>query len=218
MLLRRKSLLQSLRDDVWCCFMENTNYLKYCPGCKVSMSVDRFHKNKSLRDGLFQYCKECNKSRTREYRHSMKKREPHEVPTPDFKTCHHCQEIKPRDQFWVDREKRDGLYQLCKACRAIEHRKTYIKTIRPRLRSIVAARYGITADIFDSMISSQGGKCPICQREFSASIRTRIDHCHTSAKVRGILCPSCNQGLGLFHDSTERMHRAIQYLLQRRPG
>lgn len=33
--------------------------LKTCPKCKISKSLDRYHKNKSSRDGLQYHCKDC---------------------------------------------------------------------------------------------------------------------------------------------------------------
>lgn len=43
-----------------------------------------------------------------------------------------------------------------------------------------------------------------------------IDHCHTTGVRRGMLCQNCNFGLGLFHDSTELLSVAIEYLTKYR--
>ena len=39
-----------------------------------------------------------------------------------------------------------------------------------------------------------------------------VDHCHTTNKVRGILCAACNFGIGKFKDSTALLYLAIDYL------
>jgi hypothetical protein len=39
-----------------------------------------------------------------------------------------------------------------------------------------------------------------------------IDHDHTTGEVRGLLCPTCNAGLGHFKDSPELLLKAALYL------
>ena len=40
----------------------------------------------------------------------------------------------------------------------------------------------------------------------------RIDHDHNTGKVRGLLCISCNTGVGLFKDSPVILTGAVRYL------
>ena len=81
------------------------------------------------------------------------------------------------------------------------------------------ARYGITPEQYMELFKIQNGRCAICGNEETAR-HTRskevqklaVDHCHTTGKVRGLLCQDCNRGLGKFHDDPERLRKAIDYL------
>lgn len=58
-------------------------------------------------------------------------------------------------------------------------------------------RYGITQAQFESMWQAQEGRCRLCQTELPPKgKRTVVDHCHSSGRVRGILCLVCNVFLG----------------------
>jgi len=70
--------------------------------------------------------------------------------------------------------------------------------------------YGITAEDYDAMFSSQGGTCAICKR--SQTKRLHVDHDHSTGAVRGLLCRACNTAIGMFEDDTERLRNAITYL------
>lgn len=56
--------------------------------------------------------------------------------------------------------------------------------------------------------------CDICGRKKKV-VR---DHNHKTGVYRGWLCSGCNTGLGLFHDSVERLKRAAEYLEWRDAG
>jgi hypothetical protein len=76
--------------------------------------------------------------------------------------------------------------------------------------------YGITTEDYNELLQRQHGRCAICLEDDPKSPdRVKhwyIDHCHTTGKVRGLLCNSCNRGIGLLSDSIENLERAIFYL------
>jgi len=70
-------------------------------------------------------------------------------------------------------------------------------------------KYEITFDEYSNMVISQSGRCAICRIE---SDDLHIDHDHDSGQVRGLLCPQCNQALGMFRDTPGILKEAAKYL------
>lgn len=51
-------------------------------------------------------------------------------------------------------------------------------------------KYGLTLEMFNRLLESQGWACAICS---DAGASLVVDHCHTTGKVRGIICIHCNR-------------------------
>lgn len=74
-------------------------------------------------------------------------------------------------------------------------------------------KYNLTKEEYKNIYDRQQGLCKICQTDLeSFNRRPHVDHCHSTGKVRGILCYACNTGLGNFKDSKELLQKAIEYL------
>ena len=80
-------------------------------------------------------------------------------------------------------------------------------------------RYGITSERYKELMVIQGNRCAICRNEETARHnrskkvqKLAVDHCHSTRKVRGLLCQDCNRGLGNFHEDISRLKAAIVYL------
>ncbi len=55
--------------------------------------------------------------------------------------------------------------------------------------------------------------CPMCKNEFNSSSRIQcIDHCHSTGKVRGLICRKCNTTLGQIGDDIPTLERLARYL------
>lgn len=70
-------------------------------------------------------------------------------------------------------------------------------------------RYNITLDNYHAILEAQGESCAICG---ACDLALVIDHCHTTNKVRGLLCQACNSGIGQFKDSLDLLDAAKVYV------
>lgn len=73
-------------------------------------------------------------------------------------------------------------------------------------------RYGLKVDDLDRMFNQQRGRCAICPTIFSDG-NYRVDHDHSSGKVRGLLCAACNTAIGLLKDNPLVLQSAKDYLI-----
>ena len=79
-------------------------------------------------------------------------------------------------------------------------------------------RYGLTYDDYLLMHDRQQGVCMIClqpektRNKRGKVINLAVDHCHSTNKVRGLICRPCNHMLGLCQDNIVVLGRMIEYL------
>jgi hypothetical protein len=76
-------------------------------------------------------------------------------------------------------------------------------------------RYGLTREQYEAMAEAQGNRCAICGTADPGKGRSlwSVDHCHSTKRVRGLLCAHCNAGLGSFRDDDRLVRRALEYLV-----
>lgn len=107
-------------------------------------------------------------------------------------------------------------------CRTKEGRAAYLRAYRaatPNLQKARALRdsFGISLEEYQRMHDEQDGKCAICG-EPEAILRMgkvkalSVDHCHTSGKIRGLLCAECNTGIGKLKEDRRIFLSAVAYL------
>ena len=120
-----------------------------------------------------------------------------------MKKCTKCEELKPLTDFHKNKKNKDGYVYHCKACRKAETLK----------------QYGLTMQCYGRLVDLQGNKCAICGTEepkgTSTLNRWYVDHNHVTDEVRGLLCSTCNTGLGNFYDNADTLRRAADYLDER---
>lgn len=156
-----------------------------------------------------------------------------------MKKCSKCETVKPLDGFHRDSRKKDGRHGHCKTCvldRVAKYRADNIDKVKAAQRLSRERRpnvyrnknllrtFGITLEEYQRMEAEQGGACAVCkqpEREIhSGSGKLRnlaVDHDHETGAIRGLLCNSCNRGIGLLNDDPDLMQSAIAYLKQQKP-
>ena len=141
----------------------------------------------------------------------------------DFKQCPKCKETLPLTGFSSNKLRQDGLCCYCRKCESKKHRQDHqrLKQNPVKYKEYLAKErnrhlkrtFGITAEDYDQMLSSQNGSCAICEvTECASGAALAVDHCHRTGKIRGILCRDCNTSLGKFNDDRNRLRKAIKYL------
>lgn len=118
--------------------------------------------------------------------------------------CMKCLTWKPREAFKVSTRTVSGREHTCRSCGKLWE------------------RYGITAEEYISLFEAQNGQCAICSVSVIPFTRSaHVDHDHTCCSgqaascgkcIRGILCNTCNVGIGYFKDKPELLRRAAGYL------
>jgi hypothetical protein len=85
---------------------------------------------------------------------------------------------------------------------------------RRRFELLLKREYGIKKADYDRMLEEQDGLCAICHQPNTHKKHKRlsVDHDHATGRVRGLLCHTCNVGLGAFKDNVEVLAQAIEYL------
>lgn len=74
-------------------------------------------------------------------------------------------------------------------------------------------KYGISIEDYNKLFESQNGCCAICGiNRLLLSKELYVDHCHSTGKVRGLLCRECNFMLGYAKDKISILEAGITYL------
>jgi hypothetical protein len=132
-----------------------------------------------------------------------------------LKRCSRCKDEFPATPEYFPRNKnnKDGLGIYHKACHnAIGN--AFLASKGGTKDYHLRQRYGVTEVQFRAMVADQGGLCAICGVILILDDKRTAhqDHNHETNKPRGVLCSSCNQGLGNFKDDIDRLESAIKYL------
>lgn len=161
------------------------------------------------------------------------------------KTCARCSTEKPLDDFYKinnSRKSLDGRSSWCKVCQSSYVRECKARrmadpdvALQVKMHKKEAGKwrrlfvqYGLTREDYMDLLAKQRGRCGICGSEHVPRRTTNIphitkdvfdvDHDHFSLVVRGLLCWSCNTGLGKLGDTAASVARALFYLLRSEIG
>jgi hypothetical protein len=130
------------------------------------------------------------------------------------KICTTCGVEKDINQFYF----RGGNYSpnsrksKCKECDKKRVAENYdpIKYQEQHLKR----SYGITLNEYNQMLEGQDYKCITCGTTDPGGKHGKfmVDHCHSTGKVRGLLCKSCNIALGEIKDNKQTLQNMLNYL------
>jgi hypothetical protein len=148
--------------------------------------------------------------------------------TVNTRICSTCKIEKSLYEFHKSKRHSEGRKKECADCTNLYLRNHYnFKTKLKkdfklkRIKSYYKRQYNIEYEDYLSLCKDNDYKCSICSKIKPVSGSQEgikdvlvLDHCHSSGKIRGVLCQECNQGLGLFRDNINNLVMAHLYLLQ----
>lgn len=164
--------------------------VKVCCTCKVPKLFTDFSKNKRTKDGHKYSCKAC-------------------ISLTYFKNQE--QEKAARKKHYQNNKQ--AALERSYEWRGKNPDKRQLSERKRNLRQ----KYGLSWEQFVTMYEEQHKKCHICHSNLSIFPSEPypsacVDHCHTTNKVRGLLCYNCNLILGHALDNVQILQSSIEYL------
>jgi hypothetical protein len=157
-----------------------------------------------------------------------------------MKRCNKCQETKDDKAFHIKRYKSGhiGLRAYCIPCSQKERdawrksstkdndrNKAYNRENARKIRAERLRKYWPNSTWqeaeanYEKLRKQQNNLCSICHKaESRLNALTNkpwelaVDHNHATLAVRGLLCNSCNRGIGLFGDNINVIENLVLYL------
>lgn len=158
-----------------------------------------------------------------------------------MKKCPACTRVLEDNKFYIKRYKNGtvGLRSYCMECSQKERdewRKKYSHIDNARNKAYnrenahiikgnklvqywPGSNWKIATENYKTLRQNQNGVCAICKRAERRSHAVTgtvwdlaVDHCHETNRVRGLLCNSCNRGLGLLGDKIDTLETVLSYL------
>lgn len=113
-------------------------------------------------------------------------------------------------------EKPHAAFGLCHAC-YFKERKIRDPEFKERQRRLskeskLRTLYGLTSQAYKELQRGQNNECAVCFVYYPDGSGLAVDHCHSTGTVRGLLCDSCNKGLGMFRENLDALKGAMNYL------
>ncbi len=144
------------------------------------------------------------------------------------KFCPTCEQTKSIEDFHNLRTRVDGKYGRCKECalnasrKSNKRRKLFPDRVAKRkqgtVRSRLRCQWGMSIEEYNAMLANQNGACAICGNPSNQNThngypaRLAVDHSHETGVIRGLLCRTCNLGIGNFLDLPVLLEAAVAYL------
>lgn len=125
---------------------------------------------------------------------------------------------------------RGVLHRSCRTCNIQTAKKWRVGKIDKRDPSYIWARhlrlsYKMTPEQWQALLNRQNDVCAICGNKETITtkgklLRLAIDHDHNCCSgdktcgkcIRGLICSSCNNGIGRFKDNPALLRAAAEYI------
>ena len=175
---------------------------KICNGCGQLLPRPEFGVRKTSKDGLRSRCKKCNADDSKYWR----KNNPAKYQITIAATAKRNRELYASDPDYRKAQ--------------LAHARKYRLALPPEIRSQqgwrnhVVTYHGISWDDYCKWVDKHDGRCDCCRKEKK---RLEIDHDHDTKVIRGLLCRSCNSGLGLLGDNITGIRLVTKYLKRPSP-
>lgn len=161
--------------------------MKTCARCGETKIANSFYKNSRMADGRLGICAVCVQVRQRAY---VAKNKPAIAATM-------------------------RAYHAANRPKLLAQQRLYKSNNRVRLAELRREKAtGFSPALFAATLAHQNNRCPICLVAFEGPEQPikHADHCHESGAPRGVLCQTCNTGLGKLGDCLPQLLRAVEYL------
>lgn len=170
--------------------MTDQTITKICTECKIEKPTSDFYSRKT-KSGVKprSKCKRCSNINTVDCRQNLEAAQKHNQSSLRY-YLQHKKKISERVKVW--RRTSEGRFHT---------KKQNLK------------KYGLSVKQYRLMACEQDYKCMICgihQDEMLTDLS--VDHNHKTGKLRGLLCKSCNWGIGHFLDDADLLRKAANYL------
>jgi hypothetical protein len=185
---------------------------KQCDTCLKTLGLINFWICSLQSDGLGKTCKDCIK----------------EIELDGTKrVCKWCLEIKPADAFGNGERYKNGKLPHCKSCKTQyvnrwrNHPENKDKCLEHQRSKRRQKKYHLEPGEFERRIEEQDNCCALCGKPFEldkSAKAPRVDHDHSTGKVRGILHSNCNVMIGLAEENTGTLRKAIDYIVKHLPS
>ena len=162
--------------------------MKMCKKCLKEKDLSCFYKDRNGFNGYRSICKDCDILKAKTWNKNNSKEH-----------CSHQRKWRTNNRQ-ASRDQRN---------KYVTNNKLSVK------KSSLKFNYGLTLEAYQELLERQNHCCAVCNKNVNELTKSLcVDHCHSTNKIRGLLCRNCNSGIGLLGDTVDGLQKAIQYLLQ----
>ena len=161
---------------------------------------------------------ERNKDKVRERKKSYREQNTEKVREGERR---YYERNKDNEEFIQRKREADRRYYEQNKEKVREREKIYCEQNKEKIKERkLLNNFGLSLDEYNEIHEKQNGACAICgkpetlEHKKGKTKNLAVDHCHSTGKVRGLLCHFCNTGIGFLNDDITVLISAIEYLLK----